>query len=392
MQRRGTVIPLVAVCLVVILGFAALTIDVGQMYLTRAELQRAADAAALAGASAYYTEAGYMQEDLTVLADLVRERASSISLMNPTLRDPTIAELPDILLGNFDRQNPSGPLDTSGFRRFNAVKVTLRREPGRANGPVKFFFAPVLGLREGSVKASATAVAEDRVAGFRIREMKLHAVLPITIRAELYDYLLTNGPDQYSYDGGVYQGGVSAFGDGTPEVNIYPNRVKVSSKTATSQNPIELGGAGNFGTLNIGVDNVGSTALVDQIVNGITAQQLEAEIGSTELRYYDDAGQPMTHTITGNPGLSSTLAASLSERIGDLVGFFVHSDAVMSGSNASFTTVGLRFGRLMSVGLSGSLTEKSVVIQPVQFLDSSVIVSEKVPPSGGQVGRVVLVE
>ena len=100
----------------------------------------------------------------------------------------------------------------------------------------------------------------------------------------------------------------------------------------------------------------------------------------------------MTHTITGNPGLSSTLAASLSERIGDLVGFFVHSDAVMSGSNASFTTVGLRFGRLMSVGLSGSLTEKSVVIQPVQFLDSSVIVSEKVPPSGGQVGRVVLVE
>ena len=47
-RRRGVVAVLVAVILVTLLGFAALTVDVGAMYNARAELQRSADAAALA--------------------------------------------------------------------------------------------------------------------------------------------------------------------------------------------------------------------------------------------------------------------------------------------------------------------------------------------------------
>jgi hypothetical protein len=383
---------LVVVSMLVLMGFAALTIDMGQMYRARAELQRAADAAALAGASAYYTENGYTQEDLAALGSDVRERAFQISRMNPTLGAPTIAEPSDIVMGTFDRENRNAPLDTSGFLHFNAVRVTLRREPGRSNGGVEFFFAPVLGIKEGTVRASATAIADDRVAGFKISEMKLHAVLPITIRAELYNSMLTTGPDQYSYDGGIYQGGVMAMADGIREVNIYPNKVKVGSKDATPSNPLELSGAGNFGTLNIGIDNLGNVSIIDQIVSGITADQLQSEIGSDELRYYDDAGQAVTHQITGNTGLSATLATYLAGRIGDLVGFFIHSDVTLSGSNADFTTVGLRFGRLMAVDLSGSADQKRVVIQPVQYLDSSVIVRENVPPTGGQVGRVVLVQ
>ena len=40
----------------VLLGFGALTIDVGVMYNVRADLQRSADAAALAGAAAYTSD------------------------------------------------------------------------------------------------------------------------------------------------------------------------------------------------------------------------------------------------------------------------------------------------------------------------------------------------
>ena len=47
---RGATIVLVALMLAALLGIAALAIDVGMLYNARAEAQRAADAAALAGA------------------------------------------------------------------------------------------------------------------------------------------------------------------------------------------------------------------------------------------------------------------------------------------------------------------------------------------------------
>ena len=51
-RDRGQVLVLVALAIFVLLGFAALGIDVGYMYSVRHELQRCADAGALAGASA----------------------------------------------------------------------------------------------------------------------------------------------------------------------------------------------------------------------------------------------------------------------------------------------------------------------------------------------------
>ena len=49
-QERGVTILLVAVCLAALLAMAALAIDVVTLYVARTEAQRAADAAALAGA------------------------------------------------------------------------------------------------------------------------------------------------------------------------------------------------------------------------------------------------------------------------------------------------------------------------------------------------------
>ena len=53
--NRGQVLVLVALAIFALLGFAALGIDVGYMYSVRHELQRCADAGALAGASAFTT-------------------------------------------------------------------------------------------------------------------------------------------------------------------------------------------------------------------------------------------------------------------------------------------------------------------------------------------------
>ena len=49
-SERGQVIVLLIVTLVVLLGAAALVVDVGRAYLTKRQLQASADAAATAGA------------------------------------------------------------------------------------------------------------------------------------------------------------------------------------------------------------------------------------------------------------------------------------------------------------------------------------------------------
>lgn len=57
-NRRGAALALVAVSLVVILGMGALAVDMGMLIKQREDAQRAADASALAGASAFQDEAG----------------------------------------------------------------------------------------------------------------------------------------------------------------------------------------------------------------------------------------------------------------------------------------------------------------------------------------------
>ena len=58
MNQRGVTAILVALLLVVLVGFTALAIDIGHLVLARNELQNAADAGALAGARFLYNEDG----------------------------------------------------------------------------------------------------------------------------------------------------------------------------------------------------------------------------------------------------------------------------------------------------------------------------------------------
>src|SRR6516165_3319399 len=49
-RRRGTVLPLVVFCVLVLLGMVALAVDIGMMMVARTQCQNAADAAAMTGA------------------------------------------------------------------------------------------------------------------------------------------------------------------------------------------------------------------------------------------------------------------------------------------------------------------------------------------------------
>src|SRR5580765_7277098 len=100
-QHRGTVAPLTVLTMPVLLGFAALAVDIAQLCNTKAELQRAADAAALAGASAYLTDAG-LKDDHSAIKTLAGTRAQYTSKANTTLNSATLLDAKDIALGTHD--------------------------------------------------------------------------------------------------------------------------------------------------------------------------------------------------------------------------------------------------------------------------------------------------
>lgn len=366
-QRRGAVVVSVSITMVVIMGFAMLVVDVGRLYSVKAELQRAADAAALAGVSSYLTDSGLIY-DTNALSYLITQRSQETSYNNVTLQDGTILDLGDVEWGHHSFGTLGANLDQD--QQWNAVDVTVRKSPQTSNGGVPYLFGPVFEHFEGSVVASARAALNDRVAGYDFSEGG--GFLPFTLHIDLYNDLVANGNDDFSYDGNVNQ-----YGDGVPEVRVFPWKVNPS---------------GNFGSLNIGIGNQGNPAIENQILNGLSAEEVESEFGVTQLVFYNDDGSPHVHVSSGNPGMSVGMKDSLEARVGDIVGYFVHNATGDNGSNATFDLIGIRFGRLLDVKLNGNPNKRALAIQPVAYSDDSLILSDSAPPNGTYVGRIQIVK
>src|SRR5437870_9261088 len=75
-NERGVILIWTAFFLILMLGFVAIGIDVSKLMATRTQLQNAADAAALAGASAIDPTIGI------IVQDTARVRAKAIAALN----------------------------------------------------------------------------------------------------------------------------------------------------------------------------------------------------------------------------------------------------------------------------------------------------------------------
>ena len=141
--RRGAVIPLVAVSLVVLISFGALAIDVGLICLAITEMQRTADASALAGASGLWESAA-------------RPRAHEVGLLNPVNNQPVQPGELTVTIGNWDGLRRSfSPTPDAGIGGVlpNAIRVVGTRQD------MPLYLAPVMGHRFTDVRRAATAVA-----------------------------------------------------------------------------------------------------------------------------------------------------------------------------------------------------------------------------------------
>lgn len=149
---RGFTIFWFAVFLVLSLGFIALAVDVAKLTATRTQLQNAADAAALAGASAVDFNTGHLNFPTAVARAQETGSLNKAFVLNP---ENVIVDASQVVL-----QDP------------NTIRVTVNRSGGSS---IVSHFAQVLGLPVLEVHATAVARAET--------SSSVQCVLPIGVVA-----------------------------------------------------------------------------------------------------------------------------------------------------------------------------------------------------------------
>ena len=135
-DERGSTIVFVSLAIAALLSIVALAVDVGMLYTARGEAQRAADAAALAGAAAGFLDAPGDEQ-------AARNVAVQIGGQNSVQDQPVVID-PD----------EDVEVDLVNER----VTVTVRRTGARGN-PIVTWFANVFGVGQADVAAVATAEA-----------------------------------------------------------------------------------------------------------------------------------------------------------------------------------------------------------------------------------------
>lgn len=364
-SRRGAAAGVTAISLPVLLGFAALAIDMGVVYNARSELQRTADSAALAAAWQLLDDdmlAGSV--NMTEEEAAARAAAVSIAARNPVRNTAPVVDPNDendiggdIVVGfRSDPLDRSEPLDTSMPDMRNTVRVTVRRDSTR-NGPIDLTFANVFGIASSNVTASAAAIIKDGAVGWRVTEKTGNAgLMPFALKYHVWTDLLagiSNVGDNFTYD--AETGEVISGGDGILELNLYPG-------SGGTQLP-----PGNFGTVDIGSDNNSTADLARQILFGVSEDDLAYHGGQLVL------GEDGTLLLNGDTGISAGIKDELAAIKGQPRSLPLFTTVSGNGNNAMYTIVGFAGIRIVEVKLTGAMAKKSVIIQPAHVVDDAVI-------------------
>jgi len=165
-KQRGATAVVVAVSLLVLIGFAALAIDLGYLYVVKNELQNAADAGALAGAKALYNEDG------TEVNPGANQAALDLVTANYSEKSPVEIESIDrghwsFATKTFTPNSSLLPVDLWDLSTeeldantdfINAVRViTKRKTTGQNGGHEEPFLAKIFGISGPSLTATAVA-------------------------------------------------------------------------------------------------------------------------------------------------------------------------------------------------------------------------------------------
>ena len=156
-EQKGAVVIFIAVAMVLLLGFAALAVDIGYMLVAKNELQNIADAAALAATrqlGVFYEDMTYEeQQGYTCDPEDIVPIPVNLAQQNRAAGMGITILYSDVVIG---RWNSSTHTLSPTLDQPDAIRVTARRDAG-ANGPITTFFARILGIDTAAISADATA-------------------------------------------------------------------------------------------------------------------------------------------------------------------------------------------------------------------------------------------
>lgn len=326
-NRKGAVAAFMALLLIPMLALVALCVDYGYLLVVKTDLQRAADATALAAVRDLVPDADGSQ-DLSTVRATIREYAAANVGQGFTVRDQ------DITIGRFDPATIYGNLEIRSDGILDTVQITLRRDE-LANNPVSLFFARIIGLTESTVTATSTAVlqkAQSLPPGTDI--------LPIAIPESEWN---DQSPGQ---DWSVYGDGKIIDNDGY-EV------------------------PGNFGTLDIGATNNSTRDLVRQINSGLNQTDLSRSLyRDGRINSPDEIGGNEQFWAQADTGLSAGIQSAVTDNHGytKLVPIMQTNNGD-TGNNLEYLIVGWGVVQIMDSEWSGGATNRHVTIKKAYMYD-----------------------
>jgi Flp pilus assembly protein TadG len=358
-SRKGTITILAAIMTVVLVGMVAFCVDIGYVLSAKEELQRTADASALATCweFAQRVSDGYNATDSQTYARAVTTQYASenhVTGHSMTLNSNS-ANSPDgdIVFGYVeDFNNSQSPLQTGNPSIYNAVRVRLHKNTD-SNGEVPYFFAKIFGLEGQILNSEATAGIIRDIKGFRAPADGSNLdILPYTLDETTWNILVggTSGTDAYCWN--PESKTVSVGADGIVEVNLFPQGT---------------GSPGNRGTVDIGSSNNSTATIEQQILNGVSPADLAFHGGTLE---FDSSNQLF---LNGDTGISAGVKEELASIIGKPRIIPIFSSVTGNGNNAMYTIVRWQGIRIMAVKLNGSMSQKHVTIQVCPVMTYGVI-------------------
>jgi Flp pilus assembly protein TadG len=367
-RRRGAVAVLLALLLIPLLAMVAFAVDTAWIVLTEADLQNAADSAALAGSDQLMQ--GYVQYYLpgqttqtTILNNTManaRTYAKNYASYNAAGGvSSLVLNDSDITFGYTDSQGNYTPIaQYSGFP--NTIKVTIRRD-SQANGPLGLFFGPVLGTPTQNLQATAAAtIYTGTINTFKSGSSTNYGILPMTYDINHWNNFLKTGkgPD----------GTTDTSANGAPQLQVYPS-IKYD---------------GNFGLLSLDQGNDGASTISGWIDNGVPASDMQKEFDANLLPL--SSHDPTKWDWKGNPGLKTSDIHALENDIGKsyLLPLFKplndgstdptqYAAGTGQGSNYSYNIVQFVAVTITYVDNSG------VHVQPTAILDPNAVFSSTTP-------------
>ncbi|MGH7194468.1 MAG: TadG family pilus assembly protein [Candidatus Saccharimonadales bacterium] len=348
--RKGAVAVLACLLMIAMLGLLAFAVDLGYLANSQTELQRTADAAALAAcAQLVYSPTPGAPVDTAYNAQMAPGVAAQYAAANKVCgASPTLSSS-DVVIGYMANPSQQGTIQTGGdANQYNAVQVTVRRSASE-NGLVPSIFGKIFGVTGESTSATATAAFYNNFNGFGIpsavppgstQSTPSLMFLPYALDQASWTALLAGtGSDSFSYC--PNSNTVSSGSDGILEVNLFPQGT---------------GSPGNRGTVLVGGN--GTSTLVRQIENGLLPSDLSSFGGKLQL---DGTGNLY---LPAKPGISAGTKDALASIIGQVRIIPIFASISGNGGNATYDIVGFGGVRVMDVCLTGSMSSKHLTVQP----------------------------